>query len=52
MYYTSILAQIVAAKAARVVTQEPLIMKFVRAGVVVTAKADKGVKPILPAKYV
>ncbi|EDM16188.1 Ac2-224 [Rattus norvegicus] len=39
-----------AAKLAPTVTQEPVIMKFIRAGVLETAKADKAVKPILPAK--
>ena len=40
-----------AAKVAPMVIQEPLIMKFMRAGVLLTAMADKAVKPILPAKY-
>jgi hypothetical protein len=39
-------------KTSQLTTQEPLIMKFIRAGVLVTAKADKAVKPILPAKYI
>ena len=46
---TSIPAPIMAAKVAPIVTQEPVIMKFMRAGVLATAKAINAVKPILPA---
>ena len=39
-----------AAKVAPINTEEPFIMKFLREGVLFTAKADEAVKPILPAK--